>query len=177
AITLDLNVLVLGDAPGARWAAEVQPGAMVQAAGPHGRIGADPTADWHVFFSDEAGLPPMYAILEALPPAARATVFAEVAGPRDKLQNEAVAEVEINWRFRGPMPAYESRLLSEAAAEYRLPDGRCHAYIMGETGVVRDVRRTLRSRGLEVSQVSSEGLWRPGRIGGHEHVTEAAPTH
>lgn len=174
--TLELNVLVHGDAPGARWAAAVQPGDAVQAAGPHGRIAADPTADWHIFFSDEAGLPPMCAILESLPPTARATVFAEVAGPRDKLQNEAVAEVEVNWRFRGPMPAHESRLLPEAAAEYPLPAGRCHAYVMGETSVVREVRKTLRARGLEVAQVSSEGLWRPGRVGGHDHVTEAAQT-
>ena len=105
---------------------------------------------------------------------ARATVFAEVAGPRDKLDHEAQAQVEINWHFRGETPAFASTLLPDAAAACPLPEGRGHAYLMGETGVVREVRKTLRLRGLEVAQVSSEGLWRPGRVGGHEHVTEQA---
>jgi NADPH-dependent ferric siderophore reductase len=53
-----------------------------------------------------------------------------------------------------------------------LPHGRGHAILIGETSNVRKQRQNLISRGLTREQIASEGYWRPGRIGGHDHVED-----
>jgi NADPH-dependent ferric siderophore reductase len=47
-----------------------------------------------------------------------------------------------------------------------------HAYTLGETGLVRTLRQGLVARGLAKSQIFAEGYWRPGRVGGHDHVDD-----
>ncbi|MST33611.1 hypothetical protein GHK86_12880, partial [Acidimicrobiaceae bacterium USS-CC1] len=64
--TADLQVLLHGDGPGARWAAAVQPGDEVEAMGPRGKIWVRPDAAWHLFVGDEAYIPATFAMVESL---------------------------------------------------------------------------------------------------------------
>src|SRR5215207_2265584 len=65
------------------WAARAVPGDVLHLRGPSGAYAPDPTADWHLFVGDEAGLPAISAALEALPAGARAVGFVEVGGAAD----------------------------------------------------------------------------------------------
>ncbi len=62
--------------------------------------------------------------------------------------------------------------MSGVVQDFSLPPGKGHAYIIGETSNVRRQRHALIARGLPRNQISSEGYWRPGRIGGHDHVDD-----
>ena len=53
-----------------------------------------------------------------------------------------------------------------------LPKGRGHAIIIGETSNVRAQRQHLLAQGLGKDQIYAEGYWRPGRIGGHDHIRD-----
>jgi hypothetical protein len=37
---------------------------------------------------------------------------------------------------------------------------------------VRAQRQGLLARGLTKDRIAAEGYWRPGRVGGHDHVNE-----
>jgi NADPH-dependent ferric siderophore reductase len=78
----------------------------------------------------------------------------------------------IRWVHRNSLPPGPSELMNGVAQDFALPSGRGHAYIIGETSNVRRQRHTLIARGLTRDQISSEGYWRPGRIGGHDHVDD-----
>jgi NADPH-dependent ferric siderophore reductase len=55
--TIDIDVVLHGDGPGATWAAAAQPGAHVEAIGPRGKVTVDPSADWHLFAGDDSAIP------------------------------------------------------------------------------------------------------------------------
>src|SRR5881398_3306760 len=58
---LDLDVLLHGDGPGARWAAAAQAGDEVEFQGPRGKLELRP-AGWHLLVGDESALPAIAAI-------------------------------------------------------------------------------------------------------------------
>jgi NADPH-dependent ferric siderophore reductase len=63
---LDLDVLLHGDAPGARWGATATPGDEVEFHGPRGKLELR-SAPHHLLLGDESALPAIAAICEALP--------------------------------------------------------------------------------------------------------------
>lgn len=171
---LDIDFVIHGrTSPGARWALAAQPGDKVLAFGPRGRTVINPGADWRLFVADETGLPPTFAMLESLPAGAKAHAIIEVASDHDRQNLSSPAEVTIDWVSREGAPAQASSpLLIAALAAYALPAGRGHAYLMGETGAIRRLRHDLLARGLTKDQIFGEGYWRPGRLGGHDHLEE-----
>jgi len=72
---VDLDVVMHGDGPGIRWAQAARPGLPIEAIGPRGKIGLDPTAKWHLFAGDATGLPGAFAMMETLPRAVRAGAY------------------------------------------------------------------------------------------------------
>jgi NADPH-dependent ferric siderophore reductase len=171
---IDIDVVMHGEStPGARWAREAAPGDSVLAFGPRGRNVINPGADWRLFIGDETGLPPIFAMLEALPAGAKAHAIIEVATDDERQQPASAADVTIDWVSRGGAPAQASSpgLIARAAA-YALPAGHGHAYVLGETSTIRRLRHDLLARGLDKGQIFGEGYWRPGRFGGHDHLEE-----
>ncbi|HUB97765.1 MAG TPA: siderophore-interacting protein [Stellaceae bacterium] len=159
-------------APGVRWALEAKPGQSIDIRGPRGRIGLSPGADWHLFSGEETAMPAILALTEALPKGAKAYVFLEIGGAEDKMPVTSHADVSVTWLSRDGAPPAPSRLLPDALDAFTLPPGTGHAVIIGETSTVRAQRHSLIERGLTRQQIYSEGYWRPGRIGGHDHVEE-----
>jgi NADPH-dependent ferric siderophore reductase len=152
---LAMDFVLHGTTPSPEWARRAAAGDVLQVRGPRGRTVIDETADWHLFCGDETCLPAILHMLESLPENAKVHVF-----------------LEVTWVDRGGEEAGPNTLLLDRLAAFELPQGRGHAYIIGETSNVRAQRRHLVERGLEKSQISSEGYWRPGRIGGHDHVDD-----
>jgi NADPH-dependent ferric siderophore reductase len=60
--------------------------------------------------------------------------------------------------------------LCDAVEDFALPKGEGFAYIIGETAKVRAIRHRLLERGIARNRIAAEGYWRPGRVGGHDHV-------
>ena len=171
-LRLDIQFVLHGDAPAARWAREARHGDGLIAEGPRGRTHVSGAPDWRLFTGDETALPGIAAMIEQLPSGERAFAIVEVAGPEDEQPIETTAELEVRWLHRGAPPAAPSRALVEALADFELPDGVGQACVIGETATVRAQRQSLVARGMEKSQIAAEGYWRPGRVGGHDHIVE-----
>ncbi len=162
--SIDIDFVLHGDSPATRFARSAQPSVAIDAAGPRGRTYVRPDAEHHVFVGDETAMPGIFAMLETLTPSHRADVILEVADDGEKQEPHTKAQLAINWIVRGEdSPLARLRDLNIA------PDG-AHAYLLGETAKVRDQRHYLVERGFNREQLTCEGYWRPGRVGGHDHV-------
>jgi NADPH-dependent ferric siderophore reductase len=158
--------------PGVEWARRAMTGDAIDIRGPRGRIALAPDAAWHLFSGDETALPAIFGLVEALPKGAKARIFLEIADDGEKETLSAAADVELTWLVRKGGAPGALPLLVDALAGFKLPPGKGHAFILGETGSVRARRHDLIARGMDRSQIYSEGYWRPGRIGGHDHVED-----
>ncbi|WP_406313886.1 siderophore-interacting protein [Streptosporangium sp. NBC_01639] len=144
------------------WAARVRPGEEIHFFGPGGGYAPDPQAGWHLLVGDESALPAIAASLERLPAGALAHVFLEVAGPQEEQPLDSPGDAKIVWLHRGAAPVGEA--LVTAVRELDFPDGTLHAFVHGEAGFVKELRRHLRTeRGVPLSQLSISGYWRLGR--------------
>jgi NADPH-dependent ferric siderophore reductase len=168
---LAVDFVLHGDAPGARHCRSAKAGERLTVLGPRGRHVLKAGADWRLFIGDETAQPAIFAMLEALPAGARADVFLEIETEADRQPLETKGDVKLVWLPRDA-PAGRSQVLLRAAEGFEPPSGEGHVYTLGETSIIRQVRQHLIGRGVAKANVHSEGYWRPGRIGGHEHVDD-----
>ncbi|MDN3358721.1 siderophore-interacting protein [Actinomadura sp. DC4] len=143
------------------WAAGSQPGDEVLLQGPGGAYTPDPAADWHLLVGDESALPAIAASLEALPEGAPARVFVEISGPGEEQELVTPGDVKLVWLHRGDAPVGEA--LVKAVQELEFPAGEVHAFVHGEAGCVKRLRRHLRvDRQIPLERLSISGYWRLG---------------
>lgn len=143
------------------WAAAAQPGDGVMFLGPGGAYAPSPEADWHLLAGDESALPAITASLEALPAGARAHVFVEIAGPEEEVGLTAACDAKLVWLHRGDAPVGDA--LVESVRDLEFPPGTVHAFVHGEAGCVKRLRRHLRvERGIPLGRLSISGYWRHG---------------
>ncbi|MFF8865586.1 siderophore-interacting protein [Streptomyces sp. NPDC015139] len=157
---LTLDFVIHGDEGLAGpWATRVRPGDPVRFMGPGGAYAPAPDADWHLLAGDESALPAIARALETLPAGARAHAFVEVSGPEEEQKIDS--EVEVVWLHRGTRPVGEALL--EAVRALDFPAGRPHAFVHGEAGFVKELRRLLRmDLGIPREDLSISGYWRLG---------------
>ena len=145
------------------WAARAEPGDLLHLRGPSGAYTPDPTADWHLFVGDEAGLPAISAALEALPAGAQAVAFIEVGGVADEVAITTIGELEMHWLHRGDAPAGTTTLLDDAVRAWDWRAGRAQAFIHGESALLKSVRPyVLNDRGVARADASVSAYWRRG---------------
>jgi NADPH-dependent ferric siderophore reductase len=142
------------------WAAAARPGDVVHFGGPGGAYAPAPDADWHLLAGDESALPAISAALEGMPEGAVVRAFVEVEGPEEE-QPGIAPEGVITWIHRGGRPV--GAALLDAVLSMDRPDGVPHAFVHGEAGFVKELRRWLR---LDLSvpreRLSVSGYWRLG---------------
>ena len=114
-------------------------------------------------------MPAIFAMVEALPPSARAFAFIEIESLAERQDVSTAADLVLECVVRGG-PARPNSLLLDRLEAFDAPAGDGHAYIIGETSGVRAQRHFLLERGWRREQITAEGYWRPGRVGGHDHV-------
>ncbi|MFD8383918.1 siderophore-interacting protein [Streptomyces sp. NPDC059679] len=157
--------------PASRWAARARPGDRAMLLGPVApdNGGVDfrppPGTDWVLIAADETALPAVAGILEWLPAGIGAKVWIEVQHAEDLQQLPTEADAEIVWLVRdGADPAApRSALLLDGVRGAALPEGTPYAWIAGEAGTVRALRRHLvRERGYDRKAVTFTGYWRLG---------------
>ncbi|MGW4724626.1 siderophore-interacting protein [Streptomyces sp. NPDC004291] len=144
------------------WAARAEAGDTVRFLGPGGGYAPDESADWHLLAGDESALPAIAAALERLPAGARAHAFVEIADAAEEQKLETAAGIDVTWLHRGDRPVGEA--LVEAVRALDFPAGDVHAFVHGEAGFVKDLRRHLRlDREVPRERLSISGYWRLGK--------------
>lgn len=110
--------------------------------------------------ADETALPALAGILEQLPADVRATVFVEVPDVRDI---RPLPCPDIIWVPKTGGPADGPHTVLEALKAATLPYDVDYAWVAGESGMIKAVRRHLVSAvGLPKSSVSFQGYWKCG---------------
>ena len=169
-LRIDIDLVLHGAGASGQWLAGAQPGERVRAFGPRGRTRVSPTARRHLFVGDETAIPAIFAMAETLLRGAEGLALIEIRDEAEIQPLVTPADVTVEWRSRGPVPGADSRLNFDRLLALG-PDPRwTHAYVLGETGQVRAQRHALMAMGFDRAQITAEGYWRPGRIGGHDHV-------
>jgi len=169
---LDIDFVLHGDSPAGNWARDARPGDRIEAMGPRGRVVLNPMADWHLFTGDETCIPGILGMLEILPSYAHAWAFIEIGDATDRQPVQCKARLNLEWLERNGAEPGPSEFMLDRLKAFTLPPGHGHAYIIGETSNVRAQRHDLLARGMTKEQIAAEGYWRPGRIGGHDHIEE-----
>jgi len=167
ACTLAIDFVLHGEGASAPWLDALKPGDFVNVVGPRGHTYLRP-ADWHLFTGDETCIPGIFAMLESLPHDAKGFAFIEVDSEADIVPLQTHAKTA--WLFRNGAKAGPNPLVYDAVENFAFPDGSGFAYIIGETSNVRTLRHRLLDRGFARDRIAAEGYWRPGRVGGHDHV-------
>ncbi len=164
---LDVDFALHGDGgPASRWAARACPGDRVIVLGPvvTDNGGVDfrppPGTDWMLITADETALPAVAGILAELPAGIPARVWVEVPHADDRQHLPTAADAEITWLVRDSRDHRRSGLL-DAVRAAELPAGTPYAWVAGESGSVRELRRHLvGTRGFERRAVTFTGYWR-----------------
>ncbi|UUN25909.1 siderophore-interacting protein [Streptomyces sp. FIT100] len=144
------------------WAAHVRPGETVRLLGPGGGYAPDASADWYLLAGDESALPAIAAALEQMPTSAVVHAFVEISGPEEEQKIATPDGVTVTWLHRGARPVGEA--LTAAVRDLDFPDGDVHAFVHGEAGAVKELRRHLRlDRGIPAARLSISGYWRLGK--------------
>lgn len=142
------------------WANRAEPGDRLQVIGPSGSYRPSADADWHLLVGDESALPAIGAAVDALPSGARAIVVGLVDDGAHHYPLAAGAGVEIVWVHRADDPA-DPDLLLRRVEDLVFPPGQVHAFVHGEAGEVRAIRKhLLADRGLDRAAHSISPYWR-----------------
>lgn len=149
------------------WASAARPGDLIQLVGPGGAYSPDSNAAWHLMAGDEAVIPAISVALGRIPAGVPVFVILEVEDEEEKRGLEADAGLEtegdlrLTWLLRnGAGHTEEPRILREVEA-LEFPEGRGQAFVHGEAGMVREVRRHLvRDRGMPLEDLSATGYWK-----------------
>ncbi|MFE7613784.1 siderophore-interacting protein [Streptomyces celluloflavus] len=143
------------------WAATVQPGAEALLLGPGGGYAPRADADWHLLAGDESALPAIAASLARIPAGTPVHAFIEVADGAERQELDAPAGAEITWLHRDGAPVGRELVAAVAALEF--PPGQVQAFVHGEAGFVKELRRLLRvEREIPREDLSISGYWRRG---------------
>lgn len=141
------------------WAAAARPGDVLRLMGPGGAYAPDVTADAHLMVGDESALPAIGAACEQIAPGVPVVAVLEV-GDADEHQKMA-GDVDVRWLHRDPSKPTQ---IVDAVRALELSPGRVQAFVHGEAGFVRDVRRHLvDERQWPRDLLSLSGYWRRGR--------------
>ncbi|SPE48613.1 Vibriobactin utilization protein ViuB [Streptomyces netropsis] len=151
--------------PASTWAHAARPGdravLLAPVATENGGADFQPPAgtDWVLVTADETALPATAGILAWLPEGTKAKVWIEVAHADDVQDLPTDADADITWLVRGT----DREPVLDALRAAELPTGTPYAWIAGEAGTVRALRRHLvGDRGFDRRAVTFTGYWRRG---------------
>ncbi|MET9051148.1 siderophore-interacting protein [Streptomyces bacillaris] len=145
--------------PAARWGAAARPGDVLGMVGPSSLYARPlPAARRMLLAGDEAALPAVATVLEALPAGTSAIVYAEVADAAEERElPPAAGGAEVRWVHRDRGGSLVAAVREAGAAL----DGVDAAWVAGEASAVRDLRRHLvGERRLPRNAVEFSGYWR-----------------
>lgn len=159
---LTIDFVVHGDSGVAGpWAASAQTGDELLLSGPGGAYAPPIGADFRLYVGDESALPAIAAALDSLPPQAIGRALIEVHDASSEIPLDAPTGVIIDWVHAGERPV--GAALVDAVGALQFPADAVDAFVHGEAGFVKELRRVLRvERGVPKERLSISGYWRLG---------------
>ncbi|EST39268.1 hypothetical protein N566_02955 [Streptomycetaceae bacterium MP113-05] len=167
---LDVDFALHGDCgPASRWARAAQAGDRVTLLGPgvadNKSVCFRPPGgtDWVLLSGDETALPAIAGILESLPAGLPVRAFVQVPEWDDVTELPTAADAAVTWLVRAGRSGHRTDAAVAAVRSAALPAGTPYAWIAGEAGTVRALRRHLvREREFPRRAVTFGGYWRLG---------------
>ncbi|HEX4196060.1 MAG TPA: siderophore-interacting protein [Caulobacteraceae bacterium] len=167
---IDIDFVLHGSSPAGDWARAARGGEVIEAHGPRGRTALAADVDHHLFLGDETCIPGIFAMAESMPAGAKGTALIEIADMDEAQTLSTPADVTVEWVSRNDGAPGPGNLLLDRLSALKPSANGTHAYVIGETSNVRNQRHHLLANGFDKARITAEGYWRPGRVGGHDHV-------
>jgi NADPH-dependent ferric siderophore reductase len=165
---LEVDFVLHGHGPASAWAAQAAPGQELVLMGPGRGYAIDPDAAWHVLAVDDAALPALETLLEAIPSAAHVTAFVEVSS-LDEMR-PLPGNADVRWLERGADPQRAGAALRAALETFAWPTGAGRVYVGCEADAMRRIRTAiLASSGLDRERITARGYWRIGERNHPDH--------
>lgn len=160
---LDVDVAVHAGGVASDWATVVEPGERIHVAGPPGGFVVPGHYDRYLLAGDLTALPQIARYLEELPRTAAGLAFVEVRDASEEIELAAPPGFAVRWVHRGDVPAGTGDDLERAVRSVELrPGERTFAWIAGEAGVVKPLRRWVRAQGIPAGDFRIVGYWKRG---------------
>ncbi len=162
---LDVDFVRHGIGVGTTWAYRAQVGDRIHFFGPSASRALPHDADWLLVAGDDTAIPAIARLLDELPEGTRAQVFIEIAENSHRVEMRTLSGVEVTWLVRSGGEAGPTPLLLDAVRNCGWWDGRPFAWLAGEQGSVRDIRRHLvEDRHMPKEDIDFAGYWRRGEV-------------
>ncbi|MCB5167857.1 siderophore-interacting protein [Streptomyces bambusae] len=174
-VEVDVDFVLHGDAsPASAWAGRARAGSRIMAIGP--RTGANKSVRFQppagtrtvLLYADETALPAAAAILARLPEGTAVKAWFQVPHADDRLDLAAPADAEVVWiqpaaDGSGRTGQVLEALRADGSASGSAPAPGTYAWVAGEAGTVRAVRRHfVQERHIDRRCVRFTGYWRLG---------------
>lgn len=167
---LDIDFVLHGDGPAARWAAGVALGHELAIGGPRGSMVVFGDFNYYLLVGDETALPAIGRRLEELPPGSCAIARIEVASKAEEQRFTTPADLDLQYVHRGDAPAGTVPLLQQAIGELALPSGHGFHFVAGEAQMVRDLRALLvEHHGIDQDSLKAAAYWHLGTADAPHH--------
>jgi len=155
---------------GGPWAVSARPGDELLLLGPGGAYAPGAEADWHLLVGDESALPAIAVALESMPEGVPVTALIEVAAPAEEQPLASKGDARIQWLHRS---AGDDLVAAVRGLDFSA--GTVQAFVHGEAGFVRELRRFLLDEvGVRKDLLSVSGYWRRGRTDEEWRAEKAA---
>ena len=143
------------------WAANAPPRPPKLLAGPGGGYAPEAEAEFYLYIGDESALPAIAAALDTMPATAVGRVLVGVQEASSQIDVRSPAGVQVDWVW--PVDGTVGAALVAAARALDFPAATVDAFVHGEAGFVKELRRVLRvERGVPRERLSISGYWRVG---------------
>jgi NADPH-dependent ferric siderophore reductase len=163
---LDIDLVLHGEGPAARWAAHAAPGdRLAVTASRSSGFAVAAGAEELVIAVDAAALPAAATILESRPPLPT-TVLLELEDAEDAV---ALPPDDVNRRILIRGNGEPAGLpLTEAIAQLKV-DPRTQVWVAAEARAIRAIRDDLVSRGVDGERLTTRGYWQDGEQNHPDH--------
>ena len=170
ACKLVVDIALHEHGPGAAWASGVKAGDTAVISGmAGGTYFPDTSAEWYVIGGDEAALPAIGTLLEAMPADMHAHVYAEVQDAAEEQQLSSAAQFAVTWLHR-ETGAPTGRLLADTMKAAELPEGNGRVWVSCEANIMRELRKHfVEERGVDRANLRTQGYWKMGDANHPDH--------
>ena len=171
ALEFDIDIVLHGHGPGARWASSARPGDAVVIAEPRGAYKIDQAAPWMLLAGDEAAMPAIATILRELPATTEAQVYLEVHDAAEEQPLPTQAKLRVVWLHRESETLPTGQLLVAVLTQNsEPPPGPGRVWLACEAGAMRDIRKhLLLNPALDRTRVATQGYWKYGAANHSDH--------
>lgn len=141
------------------WASTVQPGDPLVISPGRSKHALSLNADYFVLAADEAGLPAICKVLEALPATAQGIALIEVTDQQSVFDVKHPSGVVLRWLSRGSAPAGRSNILANAMQNLSLPHSDLGVIVHAERTAIKEINRIVQHWNVDKRSTHISSYW------------------